>query len=856
MKSPRFHIGSAAVLGTAASALVLLSGPTFAQTGQARALEEIVVTARKAEESLQQAPISVTAFTAEAIASQGIVDVDALSRLTPGLSFSQAFGRSTDRPVIRGQSNVLARVQFGVESGTAYFLDGVYYNGDIQSLDFNSLQRVEVIKGPQSALYGRNTYAGAINFITQDPTNEFQGAVKALGARHDEYEFAGSIAGPIVQDKLYFRAGGRYFEYAGEHVNTLTDRLVGSERTVSLNGALIWELTNDFSARLSMLYSKDRDGPLPLFLTGSEANNCAPGWRSGAFRRQLAFLPVTPFINSDNENQYFCGALQPGVVALNTEPLNLPAPTGMTGAGPFPIFGTIAPIGERDGTAFDGIFKEEIFNSLILDWDIGGTGWVATSQTGRRTMNRRFGTDSDHSDAFAIGAVFAPFPSPTANIVGYAPGEPLFANTTFSETLEWSQEVRLASPQDRQLRFLTGVFYYDFNSPATNLTFNDPVRGEIGTTTGRNTDIIRNRAVFGLVAYDINDQWTITGELRYQKETKKRIEDRRTPPAAGGQVFESFLGAADFTSTTPRLTVDYQMNDEVMLFFTYAKGAKPGGINGSLGTGIGIPTYDQERSDNFELGMKSYWFDRRLRANVSLYLIDAKDVQLTTAIPDPGGSAINSVATNQGETETLGLELELQALLTDNLTVSFGYALADSEFTKGCDDFQYTLNTGGLLIPGGFDGPECSIKGNQTPLGSKHQANLSLDYRIQLAGGLEFFAVPSVTYESKKFIQVHNLAYAPAATITNLRIGLRSDDGWQVTAFARNLFDEDAIPLATRWFDLRNGFSTTADVPAAQLASQGCNINSGSCIDAGLPRSFFGALRKGRTYGLEFRYNF
>ena len=127
-------------------------GVALAQDAAGPALEEIVVTARKVEESLQTAPVSVTAFSNAALEERGIVDVNSLASFSPGLSFSQAFGRQNDRPVIRGQGNVLANVQFGVESGTAYFIDGVYYNGDIQAIDFDMLERVEVIKGPQSAL--------------------------------------------------------------------------------------------------------------------------------------------------------------------------------------------------------------------------------------------------------------------------------------------------------------------------------------------------------------------------------------------------------------------------------------------------------------------------------------------------------------------------------------------------------------------------------------------------------------------------------------------------------------------------------------------------------------------------------
>lgn len=780
-------------------------------------LDRITVTARKQEETLQDAPIAVSAFGSEDIANQGLNNVDDLARFAPGLSFSQTFGRSGDRPVMRGQSNVLAGVQFGVESGTAYFIDGIYFNGDIQSINFDSLERVEVIRGPQSALYGRNSYAGAINFITKDPSNTFEGNAKLLVARHDEREFAGAVSGPLIEDELFFRLGARYFEYGGEHVNTLTGNTMGSEETRSLNGALIWDPGPSFTGRLNVMYKEDDDGPLPIFLHPSTFNNCEPGFRSAAFRRPF-FPPIRgggPII-SDNNFQYFCGAIEayPELLQANTEPL---------------------PDGTPDGTAFDGIFSEEYFAGLNLDWDFDG--WTLTSQTGWRDETRRFGSDSDFSDAFVV---FIPEGVPVP------PGTaPLFMNTTTSDISEWSQEFRIASPTDRDLRFLAGVFYYDYEEEQRLLSFARPVNGN----PFGNVDEISNQAVFGLVSYDINDQLTVTGEIRYQDEEKSRLDQ---DPQTGAELFS---GKESFSATTPRLTLDYQIDADRMAYFTYARGAKPGGLNGSLGVPIGAPTYDQETSDNFEIGLKSGWLDGRLIANAALFFIDAKDVQLTTALPSQDGGSIRSVATNQGAVETVGLELELRALVGDNLTLIGSYALADTEFTEGCDDFEYTLNTGGSLIAPGTESPECSIEGNQTPLGSKHSASVGLDFRLPLDSGLEFFAFPTASYESKKYVQVHNRAYVPATTIVNLRAGIRSATGWELAAFARNLFDEDAPALATRWFDLRHGFNSVG-IPPELTAGGGCDINSGQCADTGLPRAFFTTLRKGATYGLEVRYSF
>lgn len=165
-------------------------------------IEEVTVTARRREESLQEVPVSVAVVDAAAIENRGLQSIDDIARFTPGLSFSKAFGRATERPVIRGLGNVLAGVQFGVESGAAYFVDGVYYPGDLQGLNLNDLERVEVIKGPQSALYGRNSYSGAINFVTKSPTQEMTGDVRLLFAEDGEQDLRASISGPLIPGVL------------------------------------------------------------------------------------------------------------------------------------------------------------------------------------------------------------------------------------------------------------------------------------------------------------------------------------------------------------------------------------------------------------------------------------------------------------------------------------------------------------------------------------------------------------------------------------------------------------------------------------------------------------------------------
>lgn len=829
----------------------LLSFAVAATLGQvpasvsAQQLEEIVVTARKTEETLMSAPVAVSAFTSRTIEEKGLTNINDIAQFTPGLSFSQAFGRTTDRPVIRGQSNVLAGVQFGVESGAAYFIDGVYFPGDIQGIDLNSLERVEVVRGPQSALYGRNTYSGAINFITRQPTEDLEARVRAVAAEYGEQDYSFSVGSSFFDDKFGAKIFARSYSYDGEYRNTLTGKKVGDESTKSVGLSLNWQPIEDLEILANGFYREDDDGPLALFLQPASANNCQPGYRSSAFRSAAP---------GSNRNQYYCGDIRPGTVALNTDPLPVSV-------------GGVTQV--RDGTAFDGVETDEYFGTLRADWNIGGSGWVLTSLSGYRDYENLFGTDSDHSNAFTLIPTFIPgqglvFPP--------ASEEPLFANTNRNDTRSVSTELRIASPQDRRLRGLIGGYYFDLEDDGSDLTFAHPRGGG----TADYTETLTNLAGFGLLAFDITDKLTLTGELRYMEETKERTEycstvnynwiTQRCADAAGlanalalGQV--RYQDEDTFYSTTPRITVDYRINDDWMVYGIFAQGAKPGGLNGVAGQSINVPTYDQEESDNFELGTKLSLFDNRMRLGAAVYFTQATDVQFTQSVPTATGQgAVTSIATNQGEGEIMGLELDLQAAITEALTLSATYSYTDTEITKGCDDFQYTLNTGGIVYdPALGTVKECSISGNRYPLAPEETASLALNYDAPLAGGhgLNLIGNFSTTYEGSKYIQVHNLAETGNTTLVNLRVGVRSDNGWSIVAFGRNLTDNDTIPMATRWFDLRTGSARicSATVTTNCIPAQPTPGRAGGG-DTGSPRAFFGALRKGRTFGLEFTYDF
>jgi len=785
----------------------LVSQAVFAQ--EAAVIEEILVTARKTEEGLSDAPITVSAFDSSALETLDINSVNDIARFSPGLSFSSAFGRATERPVIRGQGNILAGVQFGVESGVAYFVDGVYYNGDIQSLDMSNLERVEVIKGPQSALYGRNTYSGAINFVTRGIPDKWTGGVNVQMLEDGEENIRANIGGPIIDGVLGAQLSLRGYSFDGQWKNQVTNRDVGDEETKSINLALEWTPSDNMSMRFRAQRTEDEDGTRPFFLQSATQNNCFPGHRS------LAFWAMT---ESTNPNQYFCGEIKSAPIALNDGPDADGVPNVIPGLQEgSTFFGTL--YNPAQGVAFSGVERELDYYSLAADYTFDND-YRLVFQTGYRDEERKTGSDSDHGPI---------------NFIFFPGAESFFGNTGIDEYEEKSYEIRLESSMENSIRWSVGAFYYDYEQDASDITFS-------GLTPDGTDNSIENTAYFASVTWDVADNLSISLEGRYADEEKSQ----KDYDAAG--VLE-FSGDENFKSFAPRLTVDWQINDDTLIYGIYSEGIKPGGLNGAVGVGVNTPGYDEEESKNYEIGLKKTLWEGRVQASLAYYYTDITQYQLTTPVASPTG-ALNSVVTNQGDGEVSGVEVDIKAALSANATVGFTYALADSEFTKGCDDFQWTLTSGGGVWTGDIatssnpnGNGNCSIKGHQFPMGSKHQTSFYLDWGYPIGDtGLEFFGNVNLSKESKRYTQVHQQSYTGATTIVGARIGIGGEN-WSAAFIGRNMNNENAAVLATRW--LQVPYLTFTSLNVAPATS-----------DRSLPRAFFALPRRERQYGFEFTARF
>ncbi|MCC5795339.1 MAG: TonB-dependent receptor [Chromatiales bacterium] len=789
---------------TASALAVLLAPPVLAQQ---RVLEEIVVTARKAEENLQLVPVSISAFTARDIEEAGLRSVEDLALQTPGFSFRSAFGRTADRPVIRGQSNILG------SPNASFFIDGVFVSGSIAGYDLDNLDRVEVIRGPQSALFGRATFAGAVNFVTRRPTNDFEGSVSGTFGSYELGELSGRISGPIIEDRLLFQLDARYYTHDGFYRNSVTGlRDVGGEETQSVGGTLYWLPTDDFEAILRVNYLRNDDEHFPISLHGSDRNNCFLPVQTGVFPGGPPFGGVPTF--ETRQRGYFCGTLgnaQP--LALNTD-------------------------GFREAGFDAGLKRDAVRTSLQLNWDLAGYQLSSISAFNETTLFT--GVDVDYSGIRGAAGAFETL-------------------SREKNTRHWSQELRVLSPRDERFRWLAGLYY--FKDRDGEISTGD-LSGTVATgapavlTRQPSRGSVENQAVFAMVEFDILPDLTFTAEGRYARdkisESGRSVYNRPGPTATPGSAENctsvpfggglppfllrvscenEFALQETFTNFLPRFTLTWLATEEITLYGLWARGNKPGGFNTTVVSarltpeardqlvGQGLLTIDEEEADTIELGVKTTFLDGRGLFNLSAYYIDWTNQQLTenqSTFQEGGGSFVTSFITNLGKSEVKGFEAELRYLLTDTWDLRATYALQDSKIRRFLSVDQSDLIFTNYPAPeagrvyGVCDGAcleayraSGSVRGNQLPLVPKHSATFSASYRTGLptiSADKQFFFRGDYLYEGSRFVQVHNFAKIRAMHLVNFRAGLEGDS-WMVTLFVNNAFNDKTPVSVLRYVD-------------------------------------------------------
>jgi iron complex outermembrane receptor protein len=829
------------------------SAGAFAQGGasgaEAGVLEEITVTARKRQESLQEVPIAVTAFSEAALESIGMRGLEDIALRTPGVQFNEQAGQ------IPGRFNCSIRFR-GMNVNTeqpvaqlgALFIDGIFVASGCNSLGAEDLQRVEVVKGPQAVYFGRNTFGGAINYVTKDPGNEWRGKVSASAAEGQDYEYTGSIEGPIVEDKLAFRVAARYFDRGAVFGQANDGGDLGEQKTRSIAAKLVFTPIDSLTVKVRGQYSEDRDGaPGSGFISGRLNDTCT-GTRgpNGEVRRAYICgdVPgVGSVVSANAGNRLYSYNTSTSFASLPTRPNFLFTQLLANGANDPAL---------RDALGLDyfGLKRNNLFIGATADWDLPN-GWTVSAVAGHNEMRSNWLRDFDLTETEA------------------------WASTDPQNLEDDTYELRLTSGQDQPVTWVVGVSTYKMEyvqSGNGGTVVTSTVAGGVRVPLTFNNSLVNNveqnySAAFGGITWKFAEHWSASAEARYQQDK-----------IAKGQIIAAQLGRepaeAEWKDTLPRVILQWQPSPETNVYGSYSKGVLPGDINAEYTFGpdnmrtadqlasaraqirsgaapyVGLPGIgaagtpgvpdaadfiDREELQSFEIGWKQQWMEGRLQTNAAIYYMKWKNQKgrvaanivdfngNTTApfVQDPATCPQNvaRIATDPvcndtvrslqitvpGASDLQGLELETTYRVNQKLTLQLGLDYTKNEYT----DFTFNFVE---PLAGTRD-----MKGNSSPRYPQWKGNLGASFNSELgATGWEWFARGDLLYFGEYFIDESNLATAPSQTLLNGRIGLVKDN-MRIELFGNNLLDEDAYASASRWTD----FTTPA---VASTANQGVAV--------------------------------
>lgn len=718
------------------SVMTLSAGGALAQEAQSQGeLEEIIVTARKTAEDIQDTPLSVSAYTAAAMERLGIADLGDVAQRTPGMHFGD-FGDIKLSPTsLRGI--IGDATSAGADPAVGYYVDEVFVGqGAGANVDLFDIARVEVLRGPQGALFGRNTIGGVISITTERPSDTFEASALAELGDYDHRRFAASISGPLgesVSAKLSF--SGR--ERGGISENLWLDRDVNTLGSWTARGQVLFELNSNTELTLTADYNVVDQEPL-MYET----------------------------------IRYNDAAILPQVLDLYGLPRN-------TSVSDRNVYSENVNQEELDALGFAATFRTQI----------GAVG--VTNVLSYRTHDYYSRIDTDRSPLSML-----------------YDGDP-------EEVSRWSEELRLnwsTGPVD----WIAGVYY--FQQTTDNQAFvevgsdladliGDPslagmLAGSVATLDATST------ALFASANWTVNDRLDIALGGRYTRD-EKEISYQQSDPLGllGGDA--DIDASDDWSEFTPQANVRYRFTGDVMGYATISRGFKSGGFNDALGSATGI-AFDTETLWNYEIGLKSELFDRRVRLNIALFYMDWSSIQVLEDNPATP-SIYDPITTNAGAAHSQGVEIELDAAPTENLRLGASLSLLEAEFDEGA------LPNGQPLTHIPF-APEytASIHAQYTwPVGANGELSLLGEYIARGQSYLGYDPMPD------NRVDPYGLA--------NMRLSYRhasEANAWSVALWGRNLADET---YHVRMFDL---------------------------YDLDFVGQRFAILGEPRTFGVELRYDY
>ncbi|MCC7411595.1 MAG: TonB-dependent receptor [Gammaproteobacteria bacterium] len=758
-----------------AAAISLTGGVPQATYGQqARGmLEEVVVTAQRREERLQDVPIAVTAFSRENLETRGLTNLTQIEAFTPNVTLDSTTPFSGSSQILGAYIRGIGQQDFAfnLEPGVGVYVDGVYYARSVGAVvDLLDLERIEVLKGPQGTLFGRNTIGGALNITTRKPADEFQYRADVTLGRFDRMDLRGSVDVPLIDNVLL------------SQVSVSSKNRDGYQHRIPFPGTYVSSVARFHHADRT---TGDEQG-------GEDVQNGRAKllWRASD---AVEFLVTGDYTHADEQaaaSTLLDGTPLPANLAgLYNTCISLDAAT-LAGIGLGAACGPMATIGtslagvnadattSNDKLPYDNRFLTKDIDtsyaaglnfSKIDTWGItGALSWdlnetiALKSISSWRELDSKFGTDID--------------------------GSPMVINDpSFSMNQEQlSQELQLTglSFEDR-LKWLLGFYYFHEEGNLTDFpTFAEGLLQIVGPNDFDHDSY----ALFTHLNYQLLDRLSFTVGLRYTYENKHFTGGQRDlnalafklglplalhpDPSDPTLYYPPGENVQSFNDLSKRFGVEYRFNDEVMSYFSYAEGFKSGGWTTRLTQpGLTAPAFGPETATTYELGLKSDLFDRRLRLNLAAFYTDYADLQVTVQ------RGISPWIENAGTAEIKGFEAEFVGLVTDDFQLSGALGYLDAEYTE--IDPTATVKKDSMFV----NTPEWS-------------ATIAGDYTLRMKNGAAVLLHLDYAYRDETANDAENtpLLMQSAIDLVNASLSYRpAGETWEVVLGGRNLTDERYI---------------------------------------------------------------
>lgn len=736
-------------------------------------IEVIQVSAEKRVSTLQETAIAISAFNAEVLERQSIEEASDIQFAIPNALF-------TDRGAfnIRGVGNNARSAT--AESGAGVHINGVYLTAPAGTNEYYDLQSIEVLRGPQGTLYGRNTTAGVVNIITHRPTDEFEGNATVELGNFDSFRAVGAVNIPITED-IRQRFAFNVVDRSGFTENIKDGSNIDGRSQFSVRSTTAFDINDNWNGMLfAEYYDEDSNR------SNRRGVRCISDPVLGCSSTELGF----EFVDSD----YADGNLK-NFLALAGIPVDFFIREDFynTNADGTPRINPSDP--RKVNIDNEPIFKaEDLLVSLELNYETDtGIYTSVTSWHDRKGSGQRDFDNANGEDAFNVEVAYAfnddIFLNRTRDF------EPVQLSTVKSEQL--SQEFRFVSELDANLNYTAGVYWLNYKTNSRVATY-FPYLSIIARASGlpvefhdfdtRSPDVeTKSWALFGEVYYDMSDDLKLTVGLRYSDEYKSQKTQTVTPlsfldPTFDPTAFEEL--DESWQEVTGKIGLSYQLDtdltDQTLLFGTLSRGYKAGGLNPG---GASKQAYDAEYIHSLELGVKNTLFNRKLQANVTAFYYDYEGLQLGALETGGTGAAI----TDNTDAEVSGIEFEFVAAPIDGLYLTLNYSILNSEITGEfpTPDSSLPSNTGPV-----------DIRGNSLAYAPDSSLQFGIEYRHGILTDKELVWRAQSYWQDDYFARVYNTTNdeIDSWNQTDVSVSLQDiDKKWKLEWFVKNLENSASI---------------------------------------------------------------